>query len=521
MADSGAPGRQETLPARWQRGALALILAAHVALGVLYSGTIPMWEAYDEWGHYAFARYLVSHWRLPREGEGIVQANDEGRQPPLYYLLAGLASAPVAAPEDFFPQRNLPLNDNPAGGVNFAVHPPGEGFPYKGVSLALHLMRWVSVLLGTLGVWATYQAARCWFPGRPALAFGAAGLHAFWPQFLFNGSVVTNDVLASVGGSLFVLALGAWGRQTWVARGPRVHDSRFAIHDSREEPARGAERASRNVPLAGWLGLALAALTLLLSKPTTYGLLLLGAGIALVWAAQQALARYRTHRRQVRRLPRAPRRRLAAGVAGLALAAGATAAGMAALWPRLSSLALVAHSMAVITLFVRRLWEGGIAWELAAESLRYGLISFWASFGWGNLPAPGWTYTAAAGMALMFLMGLVRALARSRAPAGRPLAVKVGLLLACVAALVAAPFLYTLYLNSPYFFPGRYFLSALTPLALLLALGLGAWWPERLWGRALPRNWRYWGLGASLALLAGLGASFPFTVIAPAYRPPP
>ena len=37
---------------------LALLVAVRLSLGVLYSVSVPIWEAYDEDGHFAYARYL-------------------------------------------------------------------------------------------------------------------------------------------------------------------------------------------------------------------------------------------------------------------------------------------------------------------------------------------------------------------------------------------------------------------------------------------------------------------------------
>jgi hypothetical protein len=69
-----------------------LILLVPLVLGVLYSVAVPIWEAHDEWGHYAFARYLATERAFPPPGTKLVERYDESIQPPLYYILGTLAT---------------------------------------------------------------------------------------------------------------------------------------------------------------------------------------------------------------------------------------------------------------------------------------------------------------------------------------------------------------------------------------------------------------------------------------------
>ncbi|MEE9491485.1 MAG: hypothetical protein V3V80_04195, partial [Dehalococcoidia bacterium] len=176
-----------------------LILVVHLALGVLYSVAVPIWEAHDEWGHYAFVRYLATERAFPPPGTKLVERYDESVQPPLYYILGALATFWINTDD------GLELTTNPyattgdgTGGVNFAVHRWGaESFPYRGTVLGIHVTRLVSVLLSTLVVWSTYLIGRSLFPAREELALGAMAINAFWPQFLFIGSVVNNDIMVT------------------------------------------------------------------------------------------------------------------------------------------------------------------------------------------------------------------------------------------------------------------------------------------------------------------------------------
>jgi hypothetical protein len=139
-----------------------LILVAHLALGVLYSVVVPIWEAHDEWGHYAFVRYLATERAFPPPDTKLVERYDESVQPPLYYILGALATFWINTDD------GLELTTNPyattgdgTGGVNFAIHRwEAESFPYRGTVLSIHVTRLVSVLLSTLVVWTTYLIGR-------------------------------------------------------------------------------------------------------------------------------------------------------------------------------------------------------------------------------------------------------------------------------------------------------------------------------------------------------------------------
>jgi len=73
--------------------AIGLILIAFIGLGVTYSLVTPVFEAPDEIQHYFYVKYLADERSLPAltipEEEAFQQ---EGSQPPLYYLLGALAT---------------------------------------------------------------------------------------------------------------------------------------------------------------------------------------------------------------------------------------------------------------------------------------------------------------------------------------------------------------------------------------------------------------------------------------------
>src|SRR4051812_44758688 len=48
-----------------RRWVLALIWLAFLARGLFYVSILPMWEGFDEYGHFGFVDQLSSQWKLP------------------------------------------------------------------------------------------------------------------------------------------------------------------------------------------------------------------------------------------------------------------------------------------------------------------------------------------------------------------------------------------------------------------------------------------------------------------------
>lgn len=189
---------------RQRHVALLVILSLHAVLTIIYSFTTPLWESFDEPGHYSYARYIAIHRALPPVGVILSPFYDESHQPPLYYILAAIPISFVNTSDDEQPKYT-------AGGNTFvAADAQLNSFPYQGTALALHLGRMVSVILSTIAVAVTYAIVRTAFPRRPEMALLAAALHALWPFYLFIGGMISNDVGMSIVGSvatLFVVRL--------------------------------------------------------------------------------------------------------------------------------------------------------------------------------------------------------------------------------------------------------------------------------------------------------------------------
>jgi 4-amino-4-deoxy-L-arabinose transferase-like glycosyltransferase len=193
----------------FQSPVIALMLATFIALGITYSLVTPIFEAPDEIYHYFFIKHLADGKGLPvqsPENPGLWE--QEGSQPPLYYLIGALATFWIEPSEAedllwYNPQRNVGRPLDP-GNKNVIVHTQKESFPFQGTVLAVHLIRLLSVFLGAGTVFLTYRLALEIFPNREQLAVGAAAINAFIPQFLFISGTVNNDNLVA---SLCSLAL--------------------------------------------------------------------------------------------------------------------------------------------------------------------------------------------------------------------------------------------------------------------------------------------------------------------------
>jgi len=196
--------RPETIKRHW---AIALILATFIVLGITYSLVTPIFEASDELWHYPFVKHLADGNDLPVQDASADQPwRQEGSQPPLYYALSALATLWIDTDDAYEGVQDHPplLWYNPHvdngvltadGNTNLVVHSQQEDFPWHGTALAVHLIRFLSVLMGAATVFLTYLIALEVFPGREDIALGAAAINAFIPMFLFISGAVNNDNL--------------------------------------------------------------------------------------------------------------------------------------------------------------------------------------------------------------------------------------------------------------------------------------------------------------------------------------
>jgi 4-amino-4-deoxy-L-arabinose transferase-like glycosyltransferase len=194
------------------RFAFYVLLAAFIALSVIYSLTVPLFEGPDEIWHYAFAQHLANGGGLP-----VFDVNQpatflrNGGHPPLYYALLAPFIAPIDRPD--FPAEyrfNLASPKITAGGTgtspNLLIHTAREDFPFRHTALAGHLARLVSIALGTLTVVGVFAVARRLLRDE-RLALIATALVTFTPQFVYGTALINNDALAAVAATWLLYAL--------------------------------------------------------------------------------------------------------------------------------------------------------------------------------------------------------------------------------------------------------------------------------------------------------------------------
>jgi 4-amino-4-deoxy-L-arabinose transferase-like glycosyltransferase len=439
---------------------LAFLLAVRLAVGLLYSVSAPVWESYDEDGHFAYARYLARHRTLLQPGDPEAEKIWEKFQPPLYYLLIAPALAEFDLGQTFErPERN-PYMVYGNAGFNYAIHPERLEGTARSIALAVYAARAVGILISTASVMAVYLAARRVWPNEPKTAWAAACAYAFWPQFLFTGSMVTNDVLVTaLSAAMFYFAI-------------RLAMDGFRL---RYAFAMGAVLGAALLTKLNALALIPVAVTaLLLSFKYTHS-----------WRSLYLW---------------------------LALAAF-TLAVAAALW-LLTSLKFVTGQILqpqTVADFVQYAGPGESSLarpRFLVLALRHGLRTFLAAFGWGSPEPPGWLYWAWTVGANLAVVGLSVALVeRHRSPALKTLVLAV--------CQIASPLALTLALaiaeRDIFLVSGRYLLPGLPGVALLLISG---------WRALLPKQWQLqiWkGLCLGIVLTAWL---IPFVTLLPAYAKP-
>jgi 4-amino-4-deoxy-L-arabinose transferase-like glycosyltransferase len=181
-----------------------MIVAVFLVLSALYHTATPPLEAPDEAGHVNIVLYLKEHRRLPVADrlEDALIVNQELVQPPLYYILGALITAPIDtanARAFFMPRPNAPSGRADIAGPKNSWIPGGDrSFPYRNTMLAIALLRLLSMLMGLGTVVGTYHVALAIKPGDVRAARFAAALVAFNPMFLFIANSVNNDNLATV-----------------------------------------------------------------------------------------------------------------------------------------------------------------------------------------------------------------------------------------------------------------------------------------------------------------------------------
>ena len=444
---------------------LQSLLAIYTALAVLYGAVTPVFETPDESTHYAVTQHIALTGQLPVQSLTDPQTPtpwmQEGSQPPLYYLL----TAPIAAlvPGALDSQYPLALNPHAKIGIGLAtdnhnkfIHTAAESFPWRGVPLAVHLLRLVSTLLGAWSVFCIYRTARCVWPAARHRALLAAAFVALNPMFLFIHASVSNDAL--------ITALSATA--TWLT-------VRLYLTNTR----RGYGTLAVVV-----LGAVLAAAAI--SKVSGLALYAV-AGAGLIIALLKG--------------------RLTLAQAAQHLSIWLGAFGLIALWWYVRNAQLYGDPTglrAMLAIADPRRTPYTIQSMLSEmEGLR---ISSWALFGWFNVIGPAWFYSAMDILTAAALIGGVAGVIRMVYRADWQQLAVIGVLAWEVCVMFISLINWTRQTPGT---QGRLLFPALPALALLTAFG----W-ETLFRRRVSK--------LALAPLAVVAVAAPLAIIAPAYTPP-
>ena len=460
----------------YTKAALAIV-GLFALLSTIYSIVTPLFESPDELFHYPMVQYLATHKQLPVlppvPGVEIGPWEQEGNQPPLYYILSAALTSGIDT-SDMETVRHL--NPYAARGVampdgsnpNVVIHDPAvERFPWKGTVLAMHLIRLFSVVCGAWAVYLTWRLIGELFPRTPWLALAAAAIHAFTPMVLFISSSVNNDALVI---PLCTLAL------LFMVR----------LVKSQETSAKAF------IPLGVATGLAI------LTKESALALLPFAAATALwtAWLQDRTLSLRLLGRFLVR---------LLVWLLPVTLIAGWWYARNFRLygdWLGLNAfVAIVSPRGYPLTL--AQLWDERTSF----------LTSYWGNFGWLNVLMPTWCYGVLNMVAIIAGLGLIGGIARWLRRPFRLDGLTVARLLATGWPLAIFVSLIRWTSMTPAS-QGRLVFPAIASCSAGLALGLSQWIPQ-----SNPRLRQ--GITGGLGLfMLGLSLVAPVAWIAPAYRPP-
>ena len=406
---------RERLP--WQRLLPLLFMLA----GLVYLYAAPNFEASDSPQHIGVIKWIAERGELPVQSPDHAQLfGQEASQPPLYYLL--MAAVWNAFDTADFAERYLPSPFTaigvPArwGNRNLLIYEQVYPPDLRGSSLALYVIRFLSLCMGAGAVAAVWQAARTALPAQPGAALLAASLTAFNPQFLFISASVSNDALINL-----LAALLAWRMLLML---------------------RDGFNRRRSLLLA--LLIALAALTKLSGLTVAAAV-----GLAALWTLAQ--------RRDFR------------GFAFLAGASIALTLLIAGPW-YLRNLSLYGELFGTATMldhFGRREISPGLLLSEEFQGLR---VSYWAVFGAFNILAHEAFYHIMDLLSLIGAGGLLVALKRARGDK----ALLTALAFLALLLLVGAAMLFWWSLQT-WASTGRLLFPYITSISLLLALGLSAW----------------------------------------------
>jgi 4-amino-4-deoxy-L-arabinose transferase-like glycosyltransferase len=154
---------------------LAVIVAAYLIMGGLFSTRVPAWQNPDEPAHWNYTRHLVQTGRIP-----VIEPVDWD-----------IRLVPIGPDQREVPVERITYQDHQPPLFYLVTSP---AFAIAGGSLTA--MRLASLLLGALTIVFAYLTVATIFPSHLYLAAFAAAFVALLPQHLFIMSGYNNDSLS-------------------------------------------------------------------------------------------------------------------------------------------------------------------------------------------------------------------------------------------------------------------------------------------------------------------------------------
>jgi hypothetical protein len=190
-----------------------LILASFVALSLVYNVVTPAGEGVDEIPHLVYTLYVKNNHRLPvvpfvPSGGTVLM----GHHPPLYYVVAALFIAPLDTSDLATALPPNPhfvwIEGSGPGNRNVFLHSPITGedpLPWRGVVLAIHLLRLLSTAQGIAALVAVRGLSRALLGPQPVLVLAATAAVAWQPTFVSTYSLAHHDGTVALFGILGLL----------------------------------------------------------------------------------------------------------------------------------------------------------------------------------------------------------------------------------------------------------------------------------------------------------------------------
>ena len=192
---------------------LQWILLFYFIVGAAYLVATPVFEANDEIWHFGMIRHLRTTKSLPIQvfdGQDTIY-QQHGSQPPLYYALMALVTAPFGI-EDVGEYGRLnphvhTQQPDSYGNKNLIIHDASLTL-LRGTGLVVFIARVLGLALGGGTVYFVYRIGEMVAPQRQTVAFVAAAITALNPMFIFVSASVNNDSLAmALNGALIFLMM--------------------------------------------------------------------------------------------------------------------------------------------------------------------------------------------------------------------------------------------------------------------------------------------------------------------------